>query len=69
MEYETRTSKIVVTRKGEPIFEEFGTSIEIVDEAAGEFLEVTQECGKIKIDPTEWNQIRAAINKMIKLCR
>ena len=37
MEYETRTSKIVVTRKGEPIFEEFATSIEIADEAAGKF--------------------------------
>lgn len=73
MEYETRTSKIVVTRKGEPIFEEFATSIEIVDEAAGEYLEVSQcsdsHDGKIGICKEEWPVIRAAINKMIKQCR
>jgi hypothetical protein len=73
MEYETRTSKIVVTRKGEPIFEEFATSIEIADEAAGEYLEVSQcsdsHDGKIAICKEEWPVIRAAINKMLKQCR
>lgn len=72
MEYETRTSKIVVTRKGEPIFEEFATSIEIVDEAAGEYVEVSQfadSYGKIAICKEEWPTIRAAINKMLKQCR
>jgi len=73
MEYETRTSKIVVTRKGEPIFEEFATSIEIVDEAAGEYVEVSQLSdeydGKIAICKEEWPAIRAAINKMLKQCR
>jgi hypothetical protein len=74
MEYETRILKIAVGVKGEPIFHEGATEIEIVDEAAGEFLKVTQsaeevEPGTIWIDPTEWTHIRAAIDKMVKECR
>jgi len=55
------------------LFHESATSIEIVDEAAGEFLEVRQ-CnedyeGTIKIDVHEWPTLKAAIDKMIKECR
>jgi len=74
MKYETRVIKIAVIPKGEPIFNENVTTVEIVDEAAGEFLEVRQlgdsgEEGQIKIDPTEWPDLRAAIERMIKECR
>jgi hypothetical protein len=74
MSYETRTLKIAVCVKGEPIFHEGVTEIEIVDEAAGEFLKITQsdddvESGKIKIDPIEWPMLKAAIDRMIKECR
>ena len=73
MSYETRTVKIAVVSKGEPLFHESATEIEIVDEAAGEYLEVKQ-CtedyeGKIRIDPHEWPTLKAAIDKMIKECR
>jgi len=73
MSYETRTTKVMVLFKGEPIFHESATEIEIVDEAAGEYLEVSQ-CsdsheGKIKIDVYEWPALKAAIDKMIKECR
>ena len=73
MSYETRTTKITVLLKGEPIYHEGSTEIEIVDEASGEFLEVSQ-CddsydGKIKIDIHIWCALRAAIDKMIKECR
>jgi hypothetical protein len=73
MNYETRTIKVSVAPKGEPIFHNGVTSIEIVDEAAGEFLEVTQ-CndsneGKISIEKSEWPTLRAAIDQMIKECR
>jgi hypothetical protein len=49
------------------------TEIEIIDEAAGEFLKVSQ-CsehheGSIKIDPEEWPTLKAAIDKMFKECR
>lgn len=73
MSYETRTTKVTVLFKGEPLFHESATEIEIVDEAAGEYLEVKQ-CsdsheGKIKIDPYEWPALKAAIDRMIKECR
>jgi hypothetical protein len=74
MSYETRTLKIAVCVKGEPIFHEGTTEIEIVDEAAGEFLKITQsdddiEQATIKIDPIEWPMIKAGIDKMMKECR
>jgi hypothetical protein len=74
MSYETRTLKIAVCVKGEPIFHEGVTEIEIVDEAANEFLKITQspddaEPGVIKIDPHEWPMLKAGIDKMIKECR
>ena len=73
MNYETRTVKVSVVPKGEPIFHKGVTSIEIVDEASGEFLEVSQcndsNDGKILIDPYEWPTLQTAIDKMIKECR
>ncbi len=70
-EFIKRTSKVVVLPKGEPLFSEKATFIETIDEAAGEFIEVTQ-CGsgahemKIRIDDDEWPHIREAINEMFK---
>ena len=74
MTYETRTLKIAVCVKGEPLYHEGTTEIEIVDECVGEFLKVTQstdnaEPGVIKIDPHEWPTLKAGIDKMIKECR
>jgi len=75
MSYETRTLKIAIGVKGEPTFHEGSTEIEIVDEAAGEFLKITQspdsdiEQATIKIAPIEWPMIKAGIDKMIKECR
>jgi hypothetical protein len=73
MNYETRTVRVSVAPKGEPLFHNGVTNIEIVDEAAGEFLEVTQ-CndsneGKISIEKSEWPTLRAAIDQMIRECR
>jgi hypothetical protein len=73
MTYETRTVRLSVAPKGEPLFHNGVTNIEITDEAAGEFLEVSQcndnNSGKIHIDPYEWPALRAAIDEMIKECR
>ena len=60
---------MIVGVKGEQIFDESVTEIEIVDEAAGEFLEVSQEGGKLRFDAEEWPHVRNAIEKMFKLCR
>ena len=60
---------MIVGVKGEQIFDDSVTEIEIVDEAAGEFLEVSQEGGKLRFDAEEWPYVRDAIEKMFKLCR
>jgi hypothetical protein len=69
MTYETRTTKMIVGVKNQQIFDDSVTEIEIVDEAAGEFLEVSQEGGKLRFDPEEWPHVRDAVEKMFKLCR
>jgi hypothetical protein len=49
------------------------TVIEIVTEAAGEFVEVSQhghtDLGKIQISPDEWPGLRDAIEHAVALCR
>jgi hypothetical protein len=74
IECEIRTIKLAVLPKGEPLFSERATEVEIVDDAAGEFVKVIQtdeaaENGTIQIDPAEWPILRKAIDKMIKECR
>jgi len=69
MTYETRTTKMIVAVKGQQIFDDSVTEIEIVDEAAGEFLEISQEGGKLRFDLEEWPHVRDAVEKMFKLCR
>ena len=69
MKHETRTTKIIVGVKGEQLFCESITEIEIIDEAAGEFIEIRQDDEKLRFDADEWVHVRAAINKMFKLCR
>jgi len=69
MNYETRTTKLIVGVKGQQIFDDSITEIEIVDEAAGEFLEISQEVGKLRFDAEEWPHVRDAVEKMFKLCR
>ena len=72
-DYETRTTRIVVLRKGAELFDESATSIEIEDECGGEFLMISQspDAGtqKIKFDPQEWPHIRAAIDRLAAECR
>lgn len=72
-DYETRTTCLVVAPKGEPIFSECATHVRIIDEAAGEFIEIDQSAsnslGKIQITPSEWPVLRGAIDKMIQDCR
>jgi len=60
---------MIVGVKGEQIFDDSVTEIEIVDEAAGEFLEVSQDDQRLRFDAEEWPHVRDAINKMFKLCR
>lgn len=70
--YKTRVTRLTVLPEGQPTFSEMATTVEIADEAAGEFVEVTQhgraDIGKIIIHPEEWPTLRAAINRLIRQC-
>jgi hypothetical protein len=67
----TRTIKLTVLAEGDTLFGESATTVEIVDDSAGEFIEVEQQidgCGKIRISPEEWPELRLAIDSMIAGC-
>ena len=73
-EYEARTTRVTVNKKGEPIFSPLATHIEIADEAGGEFLTVKQ-CRDdseqyITIDAgEEWEAIKNEIDKMFAMLK
>lgn len=73
MEMETRTLKIALVPVGEAIFHERTVTVEIEDEAGGEFVVLRQEVGdyerKFSIDPDEWPRLRDAIDQVIAWCR
>jgi len=73
MLYETRTVKIVVCPANKPLYDIECTYIEIIDEAGGEFIAISQERDDsykdVRITPEEWNVIQKAVNDMIKQCR
>ncbi len=72
-EYETRVTALTVAPKGEPTFSERATVISINDEAAGEFVEISQPAldglKKIALDCDEWPAIRDAVDRLIAECR
>jgi hypothetical protein len=71
-QYITRTTQLTVLPKDDATYSELATTITITDESAGEFVVVEQsndDYGKIAINPEEWPNLRAAINRMIKECR
>ena len=71
--YETRVISKVHLKEGDEIFSESCTTVEIADEAGGEFVTVRQSSDsggeEIKIDPIEWPSLRALIDEMIDQCR
>lgn len=69
MKYIQRTISIMILPEGENIFCETATTIAISDDAAGEFLKITQcndesEKGEISLEQNEWPSIRAGIDFM-----
>ena len=67
--YETRVTQMTVLPTNEPIFSERATAIAIEDEAAGEYVTITQhhegEGAKILIEEGDWPLIRQAVNSML----
>jgi hypothetical protein len=73
MKYITRVTEIAVVPEHEILTSELTTHVRIVDEGAGEFVEVVQhgrvDIGKIQIDPDEWQALRDTIDQLIPLCQ
>lgn len=77
MKYETRIVGVVIAPSGSKLYSEMVTKVEIVDEAAGEYVRVSQEQGgrfdgdvSLLISPgAEWLQLRSAIDDMAAKCR
>jgi hypothetical protein len=73
--HDVRIIELIVIPKGQPTFSEMATRISIDDEAAGEFVKVSQCLAHTKlaksiaIDPGEWPQVRECIDYMIGQCR
>ena len=67
--FEARIIKMLHVKKDEDIYHDSGTTIEIVDEGGGEYLEISQDSDSIRIEPEEWGSLKAAIDKMINQCR
>lgn len=69
MRYTARITRVTVVPEGEELFSECATSIEIRDEAGGEYIKITQcnehEGQTIAIsDSDEWEAIKMAADKM-----
>ncbi|HET6725918.1 MAG TPA: hypothetical protein VFH85_07935 [Gammaproteobacteria bacterium] len=69
-DYHAIPARIIVKPRGEPIFSEMATVVEVTDEAAGPFVAVSQPGGSIgthaiSIDGCEWPLIRQAIDDML----
>lgn len=69
----TNVTQIIVRPLGEPIFSELATTVSIVDEAAGCFVEVEQsgrtDLGKIALNADEWPPLRKAIDRLVATAR
>jgi len=77
--FRTRATRLTVLPEGDPIFSEMATHIELDDEAAGEYVTITQDRATprykdgiknannaISITPEEWPVIKAAIDQLIE---
>jgi hypothetical protein len=70
----TRSVKWIVGPVDESVYSDELTSVEILDEGAGEFVQISQRIAlivreKIKISPEEWPELRNAIDQAIKMCK
>lgn len=72
--FKARVTTLTLLPDGAALFHERATRIRLADEAAGEFVEVIQQSSydddfAIRIDPSEWPALRAAIDRMVAECR
>jgi hypothetical protein len=70
--YAVRVTRLSVLPPKEPLFSEQCTHISIVDEAAGEYLEIEQQSGSedvkpqtIMVTPEEWPALKQAVETLL----
>ena len=70
--YVVRVTRLSVVPPKEPLFSEQCTHITIVDEAAGEYLEIEQQSGHvgvkaqtIMVSPEEWPHLKQAVETLL----
>lgn len=71
MTYETHTLSLIVLPKGEPIYSEKATIIQIEDNLEGPFIRLLQPntgSDGIEFDSSEWPEIADAVATMIIQC-
>ena len=75
-DYQIRTTRIHILPKGDALFSPFATAIEIEDEAAGEYLKITQQADtdesmnqQICIDPEDWEILKTGIEMMLQMIK
>jgi hypothetical protein len=66
MKYHIKPVKWLVGPEDKPLFSDGVTFVELVDEAAGQFLEISQEESKIRLDFAEWPLLRRAVALAIR---
>ena len=71
MKYTSRITQMTILPVGEPIFSERATIVSIVDEAAGEYIQVKQQADTtsetdqtITFDLDEWEEVTDVVNQM-----
>jgi hypothetical protein len=69
MKYNKRLTQITVVPEGNPIFSELATVITIEDDAAGEYISISQHADEstdqtIKVEPEEWQAIKEAVDRL-----
>jgi len=66
-QYKIRTTRLTVGPVGEPFSSQKQTNVEINDNGAGEFVEISQNyaTGRILIDPEEWQCIKDAVSELL----
>ena len=67
-----RATRLSVLPEGEGINSDQGTDVTIVNEGAGEFVEITQQSGNaergsqcIQVGPSEWVAVKAAVQMLM----
>lgn len=70
--YVVRVTRLSVLPPKEPLFSEQCTHITIVDEAAGEYLEIEQQSGSVNVKvqtimvtPEEWPALKQAVETLL----